>query len=74
MNQDQLDVLNITQEVLRRLLLAMGTMNPQAMPRVALALRAASADGRSSPMASQMLADLAEGAEMFSGERASGGH
>lgn len=67
MNQEQMDVLNTVQETLRMVVLSLGTMNPQAMPKVAYALRAAAADGKVSPMACQMLDDLAEGIELLSG-------
>jgi hypothetical protein len=74
MNKEQLEVLNITQEVLRHFLLAVGTLNPQAMPKVALALRAGAAAGHASPMASRMLEDLAAGAEKLSQGVSPGAH
>lgn len=74
MNQEQLDVLNITQEVLRPMVLAMGLMNPRALPGVALALQAAAADSRTSPIASQVLAELARSIDAFVGSKPGGGH
>lgn len=65
MNNDQLETLNTTQEVLRMLTLALCATNPSAMPKVAHALRAAEADPRVSPMAAAMLGDLAKGVELF---------
>lgn len=70
MNQEQLDVLNTVQEVLRMVTVSMCALNPEAMPRVAHALRAASADQKVSPMACAMLDDLAKGVELFSGQTA----
>lgn len=69
MNQEQLDVLNTVQEVLRVFTLSIGALNPEAMPKVAYALRAASADQKVSPMAGAMLEDLAKGVEFFVGEQ-----
>lgn len=74
MTKEQLEVLNITQEVLRHFLLAMGTLNPHAMPKVALALRAGAAAGHASPMASRMLDNLAEGAEKLAQSASPGAH
>lgn len=64
MTKEQLEVLNITQEVLRHLTLSLGALNPQATPQAAYALRAAAASQTVSPMASKMLDDLAVGLEM----------
>jgi photosystem II stability/assembly factor-like uncharacterized protein len=65
MNQEQLDVINTVQEVMRSLTLALCATNPEAMPRIAYALRAAAAASTASPMAAVMLNDLAKGVELF---------
>lgn len=65
MNQEQTEVMNTVQEVLRMLTLALCATNPEAMPRVAFALRAAASAPKVSPMAGAMLADLAKGVEIF---------
>lgn len=67
MNQEQLDVINTVHEVMRRLVLALGALNPEAMPRVAYALRAVAAEPRVSPMAARMCGDLAAGIELVAG-------
>lgn len=69
MNKEQLEVLNTVQEVLRIFTLSIGALNPEAMPKVAYALRAASADQQATPMARAMLDDLAKGVELFVGEQ-----
>jgi hypothetical protein len=65
MNQEQIDVINIVQEVLRATVISLGAMNPQAIGLVARGMRGAAQEGKLSPMAAQMLADLATGLEMI---------
>lgn len=69
MTQDQIDTLNTVQEVLRGMLLAIGTISPPALPGIAQGLRASSMHPGASPMASTMLADLASGMEMLASAR-----
>lgn len=57
----QLDELHPVQQVLRYLVISLGAMNPQAMPKVAHMLRAATASDGLSDVARVMLWDLADG-------------
>lgn len=74
MDQKQLDVINITQEVLRVVVISLGALNVQAMPKVAHTLRAGSMDETVSPIAQAMLADIAEGIELVTGQGAASSH
>jgi hypothetical protein len=65
MNQEQIDIVNLVQEVLRGVLVSACALNPDALPRVAQGLRAAATRPGASPMAAHMLADLATGLEML---------
>lgn len=67
MTKEQLEVLHITQQVLRSMLVSLGALNATAMPTVALALRAASVHEDLLPTSRQMLGDLATGIEMLTG-------
>lgn len=69
LTEEQMQVLNITLEVLKPLVMSIGMANPPAFPKVGALLRAAVASGAPSPMASQMLDQLAEGVEVLSGAR-----
>lgn len=66
MNQEQLDVINIVQEVLRGIVVSAIALNPPERAQFASALQAVSLGGGLSPMATKMLQDLAEGAAMIS--------
>ena len=67
MTADQIATLNITQQVLRSVLVALAAQHPAAMPHVAHALRAASLQPALEPIARQMLGDLADGLDMLTG-------
>lgn len=62
MNNESLEVLNIVQQVLRQLMLAIAAGNKANLGDIGLVLEAAAAQGTLDPMARQMLADLAAGA------------
>ena len=74
MNNEQAEVINEVQQVLRTLVMSLGALNAKAMPTVAHALRAAVAEGVLSPTASAMVSDLASGIEHLTGGGASRGH
>lgn len=61
MNQDQLDVLNITQQTLRGVVIALLAMQPERAGAVAAALTVFADSGGIAPMSRQMLLDLAAG-------------
>ena len=69
MNPDKrkLAELQPVQEVLRTLVISLGAMNPSAMPTVAHALRAATANDALSAEARVMLWDLADGIDVVTG-------
>lgn len=62
-----LEQLQPVQEVLRVLVIALGAMNPAAMPKAALAMRAATANGALSVAARVMLWDIADGIDALTG-------
>lgn len=62
MKQAELDLLNIVQQVLRQLMLALAAGNKANLGDIGAVLEAAAAQGTLDPMARQMLADLAAGA------------
>lgn len=66
MNQEQLEVINIVQEVLRCIVISAIALNPTERARFAGALQTMSGGPALSPMAQRMLQDLAEGAAMIS--------
>ncbi|MGK2897225.1 MAG: hypothetical protein ACSLE9_00860 [Burkholderiaceae bacterium] len=66
--------MNITQQVLRAMTVALGALNAPAMPVFGQALRAASMHEDLEPMSRQMLADLAAGVEMLTGKGATSAH
>jgi hypothetical protein len=61
MNQEQIDVLNVTQQALRGVVLGLLAMQPGRAAEVSEALQAAASQRGIEPMAQRMLADLAEG-------------
>lgn len=61
MNQEQIDVLNITQQVLRNLVVSLIALNPERASQVGSLLQAAAVESHTEPMASKMLQDLADG-------------
>lgn len=65
MNQQQIDVINLVQEVLRAVVISTCAINRDAMPAIAKALSASASNPGASPMAAKMLADLAAGMEML---------
>ncbi len=66
MNQEQLDVVNTVQEVLRGFAIALITSGAVSDPaKFASVLQAFSANPRISPMAQAMLGDLAAGPDML---------
>lgn len=67
MNEQQIEVLEITQQVMRAMLVALGALNPAAMSAVGHALRTASLHEDLSPNARVSLSDLADGVEMLFG-------
>lgn len=62
MTQPELDILNITQQVLRHLMLALAASNQADLGKIGAVLESAAANQSLEPMAQQMLADLAAGA------------
>ena len=62
MNQAELDILNITQEVLRHLMLALAAASGADLGKLSHGLEAAATNEALEAMARQMLADLALGA------------
>lgn len=60
MTQDQIDTINIVQEVLRGIMLAITTQPGVDIQKLAITLQAASANENTSPLARNMLANLAE--------------
>jgi hypothetical protein len=62
MTQSELDILNITQQVLRHLMLALAAANKSDLGIIGEVLESAATNTNLDPMACQMLADLAAGA------------
>lgn len=62
MNQSELDILNITQQVLRHLMLAIAAGTKADFGDIGAVLEAAAVNDALDPMARTMLADLAAGA------------
>lgn len=62
MNTSELELLNIIQQVLRHVLLALAAGNRANLEDIGTVLEAAAANGALHPMARQMLTDLAAGA------------
>ena len=62
MTQPELDILNITQQVLRHLMLALAASNQADLGKIGAVLESAAANQSLEPMAQRMLADLAAGA------------
>lgn len=62
MTEPNIEALNVTQQVLRALMLALAAGCDADLGKVGLALEAAAANRAIEPMARQMLADLAAGA------------
>lgn len=60
MNQDQLDTINIIHEVLRVVVATIAAQPGADIAKITVLLQASAADERLSPMARQMLANLAE--------------
>lgn len=65
MTEDQIEVINITQQVLRALTTTLLALNPEAIDRVARGLQAHAAAPGLSPVASSMIADLAAGVALI---------
>ena len=62
MEQTDLDILNITQEVLRHLMLALAAGSQADLGKIGAVLEAAAGNDALNPMSQAMLADLAAGA------------
>lgn len=62
MTQSELDILNITQEVLRHLMLALAAGSLADLGKIGAVLEAAASNEALDPMSQTMLADLAAGA------------
>jgi len=62
MNTSEVELLNVVQQVLRHVLLALAAGNRANLGDVGTVLDAAAANGALHPMARQMLSDLAAGA------------
>ncbi len=62
MKDSDIEVLNIVQQVLRHMLLALAAGNKANLGDIGAVLEAAATNGAIDPMARQMLADLAAGA------------
>jgi len=62
MKSSDMEILNIVQQVLRHLMLALAAGNKSNLGDIGQVLEAAAANGALDPMARQMLADLAAGA------------
>lgn len=67
MKNEQLEVLNITQQVLRNLMLALAAANKANLGDLGTVLEAAAANEALDPMARSMLTDLAAGASGLHG-------
>jgi hypothetical protein len=65
MTNEQLQTLNITQQVLRHVLVAVAAAHPGQTAVLATTLAAASGNRSLDPLAQQMLGDLAEGLGML---------
>lgn len=65
MNQEQIDVLNVTQEVLRGVVVAFMALQPEKTSALSAMLAASADHPQISPMAQTMLQDLARGPAMF---------
>jgi hypothetical protein len=65
MNEDQMEVIQAVQEVLRGLTTTLLAMNPDAIPRVAKGLSGFAAAPGLSPTARAMLTDLASGVALL---------
>ncbi len=65
MNKEQLEILNITQEVLRGLVMAVGATSPEKLAELSASLQAFSQAPGISPISAQMLQDLAKGPGVF---------
>lgn len=62
MTQSELDILNITQQVLRQLMLALAAGSKADLEAIGTVLESAASNEALDPMARHMLADLAAGA------------
>lgn len=62
MKNSDIETLNIVQQVLRHLMLALAAGNKASLNDIGTVLEAAAANGALDPMARKMLADLAAGA------------
>lgn len=65
MNEQQIEVLNIVQEVLRGAIIALAVANKSNLGDLSRALHAAAANGALDPASAHMLADLAMGAHVM---------
>lgn len=65
MNKEQLEVLNVTQEVLRGVVMAFIALQPEKTAELSAMLAASAHHPQISPMAQAMLANLAQGPAMF---------
>ena len=61
MTKEQIEVLNITQEVLRAVVMAVGATNPGTLAELSASLQAFAGAPGISPPAARMLEDLAKG-------------
>lgn len=67
MNESEIEILNITQQVLRQLMLALAAANKSDLAVIGGLLEDAANMTTLDPMARHMLADLAAGATMLHG-------
>lgn len=69
MTAEQIEVLNVTMEVLGPLVLSLGLANKEALPRVGQFLKGFAALPNTSPAAADMLRTLVAGVEVTTGQR-----
>ena len=66
MTQEQIDVLNIVQQVLRHVLISVAATDPTKTAALSTMLAAAAVDTRLEPVSCQMLGDLSQGLAVLS--------
>lgn len=69
MNPQQIETLEVVNEVLKGLTISLLAANPAAIPRIAAGLRGAASRHDASPIAAQMLAEMARGVEHIAAVR-----
>lgn len=70
MTDEQMQVLTITQQVLKAVTTTLLAMNPAEIPRIARALQAFAGAPGIEPMAKEMIANIAQGVAVLAAARA----